>query len=120
MGRAGVPYERGGRGPAGSRGPERAAGRPPGPLLDMVGEHDVPTRLMREDAPSYLPGDILTTVDRMSTAVSLEARVLMLDREVGESAFSLSSRLKFRTGEEKGILREATRDLLLDAGTIAA
>ncbi|MGQ0643322.1 MAG: asparagine synthase (glutamine-hydrolyzing) [Gemmatimonadaceae bacterium] len=66
---------------------------------------DFATQLMLVDAMSYLPDDILTKVDRMSMAPSLEARVPLLDHVVAEFAFSLPTRLKMRGGESKWLLR---------------
>jgi len=59
---------------------------------------DFMTQLMIVDVQSYLPGDILTKVDRMSMAHSLEARVPLLDHEIAEFALSLPPSLKFRDG----------------------
>ena len=60
----------------------------------------------------YLPDDILCKLDRMSMAVSLEARVPFLDHELVEFAASLPSRLKLRFGRGKHILRRAMKDRL--------
>jgi asparagine synthase (glutamine-hydrolysing) len=68
-------------------------------------KRDFATQLMLVDALSYLPDDILTKVDRMSMAPSLEARVPLLDHVVAEFAFGLPSSLKLRHGESKWLLR---------------
>jgi asparagine synthase (glutamine-hydrolysing) len=57
------------------------------------------------DLLQYLPGDILTKVDRASMAHSLETRVPLLDRQVVEFALSLPMDLKIRNHEAKWILR---------------
>ena len=83
-------------------------------LLDEWFAHgagrDFMTQVMIVDLLSYLPGDILTKVDRMSMAVSLEARVPLLDHHVVEFAMSLPAAFKLRGGVGKWVLREAITD----------
>jgi asparagine synthase (glutamine-hydrolysing) len=64
------------------------------------------------DLKSYLPLDILTKVDRMSMAVSLEARVPLLDHRVVEFAATIPPELKLRNGTTKYILKRAMEGIL--------
>ena len=66
------------------------------------------SRLQYVDLKTYLPDDILTKVDRASMAVSLEARVPLLDHEWVELTASLPSEFRFR----KAIFREALAGIL--------
>ena len=64
------------------------------------------------DIKTYMVDDILTKVDRMSMAASLEARVPLLDHRIVEFAMSLPPEMKLHRGETKRILRRAMADRL--------
>lgn len=59
------------------------------------------------DIKTYLPGDILTKVDRASMAHSLEVRVPILDHEFMEWSARLTPSLKLRGQEGKYIFKKA-------------
>jgi asparagine synthase (glutamine-hydrolysing) len=82
------------------------------PWFDEASDRDFEAQIAFVDMLTYLPGDILTKVDRMSMAVSLEARVPLLDHEVIEFAASLPSELKMRGGDGKWILRRAIEGIV--------
>jgi asparagine synthase (glutamine-hydrolysing) len=66
------------------------------------------------DLQSYLPQDILTKVDRMSMANSIEAREPLLDHKLVEFAATIPPELKLRNGITKYIFKQAMRGILPD------
>jgi asparagine synthase (glutamine-hydrolysing) len=63
--------------------------------------------LQRFDLQGYLPLDILTKVDRMSMAHSIEARVPLLDHRFVELAASIPPELHLRGGAGKAVWKHA-------------
>ncbi|PXW78464.1 asparagine synthase (glutamine-hydrolysing) [Blastomonas natatoria] len=66
------------------------------------------------DMKLWLPGDILTKVDRTSMAVSLEAREPLLDYRLIEFSASLPESLRVRGGQGKWLMKRAMRGTLPD------
>ena len=63
-------------------------------------------RVMYVDIKTYLADDILTKVDKMSMAVSLEARVPLLDHKLLEFGARVPASLKLNRGTSKYLLRK--------------
>jgi asparagine synthase (glutamine-hydrolysing) len=66
------------------------------------------------DMKTYLPGDILTKVDRASMAHALEVRVPLLDHQFVEWVSGLPPGLKLRGGEGKYIFKKSLETTLTD------
>ncbi|MCB2100933.1 MAG: amidotransferase 1, exosortase A system-associated [Rhodobacterales bacterium] len=69
-------------------------------------------RAQYADLKTYLPGDILTKVDRASMAVSLEVRVPILDHKFLEWTATMPTDLKLRNGEGKYVFKKAMESML--------
>ena len=70
------------------------------------------SQMMRFDFETYLPEDVLTKVDRMSMAHSIESRVPLLDNEVIDFAASLPAHFKIHGKSRKHVLKEVLRPML--------
>jgi asparagine synthase (glutamine-hydrolysing) len=95
----------------------QVAGQVPDPLkqwqqiYDDAPAKDALSRLLYLDTKTYLVADILTKVDRMSMASSLEVRVPMLDHKFVEWVTSLPAEWKLRGGRRKHILKKLAERL---------
>ena len=66
------------------------------------------------DLKTYLPGDILTKVDRASMAHAVEVRVPLLDHQFVEWVSGLPSSIKLKGSEGKHIFKQALKPYLSD------
>lgn len=80
-------------------------------LLERRPTSDPLSEVQYLDAKTYLPGDILAKVDRMSMANSLEVRAPFLDHPLAEWAAELSPSWKLRQGERKYLLKKLAERL---------
>ncbi|MFO7963729.1 MAG: asparagine synthase (glutamine-hydrolyzing) [Desulfobacterales bacterium] len=74
-------------------------------LFKRAGNRDPLNKSLYVDVKSYLVDNCLVKTDRMSMAVSLEARVPFLDTEMVALAFNIPGRLKVAGGESKKLLK---------------
>jgi asparagine synthase (glutamine-hydrolysing) len=93
-----------------------AAAQPERTRLDRLARNDNHWLSVLQDLDFrfYLPLDILTKVDRMSMAHSLEARVPLLDHHFVEFASTIPADWKFHRGKTKHIFVKALRGWLPD------
>ena len=85
------------------------------PLLETMAHAPARSALDRAqyaDLTFWLPGDILTKVDRTSMAVSLEAREPLLDHRLVEFAARLPEGLRIRGTQGKWLMKQAMRRYL--------
>jgi asparagine synthase (glutamine-hydrolysing) len=75
-------------------------------------DRDLLTRMQHADQKNYLPDDILVKVDRMSMQSSLEIRPPFLDHRIVQFGNTCPSRLKFRGGTGKYVLKQSVREYL--------
>ncbi len=81
-------------------------------IAGSAGSDDAVDNLLYLDSKTYLPSDILTKVDRMSMAASLEARSPLLDHKLIEYVTRIPSSMKLRGKQTKYIFKRAIRDLV--------
>jgi asparagine synthase (glutamine-hydrolysing) len=95
---------------------EKLAGHDPfAPLAAVMGEaHEADPLLQAQlaDLATWLPGDILTKVDRASMAASLEVRAPFLDHTFLQWGLGLPANLKIGSNGGKHILKRALEPLL--------
>jgi len=76
------------------------------------GTDDPVENLLYLDTKTYLPSDILTKVDRMSMAASLETRSPLLDQELIDHVARIPSAMKLKGSETKYIFKRAVRGIV--------
>ncbi len=80
--------------------------------FNEAGGRDFLSKMLYLDMKTYLVGDILTKVDRMSMSHSLEARVPLLDHHLVEFACSIPTHYKIRDKISKYIFKKAAEKIL--------
>lgn len=83
-------------------------------LADEVKGVDPLSMIQYIDLKTYLPGDILTKVDRASMAHSLEVRVPLLDHKFVEFAMRLPPETRIVDGEGKAVFKNSLRGIVPD------
>jgi len=81
-------------------------------LAESVTSENPVDRLLYLDSKTYLPSDILTKVDRMTMATSLEARVPLLDHELIEFVQKIPAEMKLKGTETKYIFKKAMEGIV--------
>jgi asparagine synthase (glutamine-hydrolysing) len=96
----------------------RDGGNPQDRMFEYLNERqasDGLSQLLYLDTKTYLVSDILTKVDRMSMATSLEVRVPLLDHELVEWVTALAPGWKMRGKQQKYLLRKLAERLAVPA-----
>jgi asparagine synthase (glutamine-hydrolysing) len=81
-------------------------------IADRVASENPTDKLLYLDSKTYLPSDILTKVDRMTMATSLEARVPLLDHELIEFVQTIPAQLKLKGTQTKYIFKKAMEGIV--------
>jgi asparagine synthase (glutamine-hydrolysing) len=85
------------------------------PVGERLADRDPLNQALYLWAKIHLPNFILTFLsDRMEMAHSIEGRVPFLDHKVAEFAAGIPIHMKVKGMREKHVLREATRDVLIE------
>jgi asparagine synthase (glutamine-hydrolysing) len=79
-----------------------------------AGDDDWLNQILALDFTTYMPGSVLTKVDRASMAHGLEVRPPLLDNQLVDWAFSLPARYKLRGSRGKYLLKRAARGKVPD------
>jgi asparagine synthase (glutamine-hydrolysing) len=80
--------------------------------MSEASQADHLNRLMYVDIKTWLPDTYLEKVDKTSMAVSLEARVPLLDHRLVELSMRIPGHLKIAGGVTKRLFKRAVADLL--------
>ena len=83
--------------------------------IDEAPAEDPLSRIQYADIKTYLPGDILTKVDRAAMANSLEVRVPILDHRFMEWAVTIPTALRLKGRQGKYVFKKALEPYLPDS-----
>jgi asparagine synthase (glutamine-hydrolysing) len=81
---------------------------------DLPATDDWLQRMLALDFSTYMPGSVLTKVDRASMAHGLEVRPPLLGNGMIDLAFRVPARQKLRHGQSKAVLKLAARGHIPD------
>ena len=106
---------------AGFRGALRDGGYDGNVLLKYFADApsgEAVSQMLYVDAKTYLPGNVLANVDRLSMRQSLEVQLPMLDQELVEWTAALAVRWKLAGGQRKYILMKVAERLGVPTQTV--